>query len=372
MLLSAAVKRLTALSKGVDSVAADISNVADVKKAIQATVDRFGGIDVLVNNAGIQTFGDPVTTTEEVWDKTMNVNLKGHWLMSKYSIPEMLKRGKGSIVNVSSVQGLASQKNVVAYSTSKHAMIGLTRSMAVDMASRNVRVNCVCPGTVNTPMIQSIIELDTDPDKLKKILDKMHPLGRIAQPSEIGEVIAFLASDRASFMTGSIVVVDGGLSCLSPVHRNKKGDQLNLSPTELGVVTGFLLVLLAAVMNGAYAIPMRFMSRWKWENIWLSVDGVEPVGDSRRDDVGCRASSDRCFPTNIVSIFLRMGLMGLLWGAGVLLLGMSFPLVGVAVGAAVGLGCAAAMGTLLPILYTGSSMLRHRQVYWLRWVFSWC
>jgi NAD(P)-dependent dehydrogenase (short-subunit alcohol dehydrogenase family) len=208
---SAAVKSLTALSKGVDSVTADISSVADVEKAIQTTVDRFGGIDVLVNNAGIQTFGDPVTTTEAVWDKTMNVNLKGHWLMSKYAIPEMLKRGKGSIVNVSSVQGLASQKNVVAYSTSKHAMIGLTRSMAVDMASRNVRVNCVCPGTVDTPMIQGIIELDTDPDKLKRILDKMHPLGRIAQPSEIGEVIAFLASDRASFMTGSIVVVDGGL-----------------------------------------------------------------------------------------------------------------------------------------------------------------
>jgi NAD(P)-dependent dehydrogenase (short-subunit alcohol dehydrogenase family) len=208
---SAAVKSFTALSKGVDFVVADISKVADAEKAIRATVDRFGGIDILVNNAGIQTFGNPVTTTEEVWDKTMNVNLKGHWLMSKYAIPEMLKRGKGSIVNVASVQGLASQRNVVAYSTSKHAMIGLTRSMAVDMASRNVRVNCVCPGTVNTPMIQSIIESDSDPERLKKILDKMHPLGRVAQPSEIGEVIAFLASDRASFMTGSIVVVDGGL-----------------------------------------------------------------------------------------------------------------------------------------------------------------
>jgi NAD(P)-dependent dehydrogenase (short-subunit alcohol dehydrogenase family) len=209
---SAAVKSLTALSKGVDSIVGDISKVADVEKVIRATADRFGGIDILVNNAGIQTFGDPVTTTEEVWDKTMNVNLKGHWLMSKYAIPEMLKRGKGSIVNVSSVQGLASQKNVVAYSTSKHAMIGLTRSMAVDMASRNVRVNCVCPGTVNTPMIHSTIEIDSDPEKLKRILDKMHPLGRIAQPTEIGEVIAFLASDRASFMTGSIVVVDGGLT----------------------------------------------------------------------------------------------------------------------------------------------------------------
>jgi NAD(P)-dependent dehydrogenase (short-subunit alcohol dehydrogenase family) len=208
---SAAAKSLAALSEGVDFVVADISRVADVEKAIRTTVDRFGGVDILVNNAGIQTFGDPVTTTEEVWDKTMNVNLKGHWLMSKFAIPEMLKRGKGSIVNVASVQGLASQRNVVAYSTSKHAMIGLTRSMAVDMASRNVRVNCVCPGTVNTPMVQSIIEMDRDPEGLKKILDKMHPLGRVAQPSEIGEVIAFLASDRASFMTGSIVVVDGGL-----------------------------------------------------------------------------------------------------------------------------------------------------------------
>lgn len=208
---SAAAKSLSVLSNGVDSVVADISKVADVEKAVRATVDRFGGIDIVVNNAGIQTFGDPVTTTEEVWDTTMNINLKGHWLMSKYAIPEMLKRGKGAIVNVSSVQGLASQRNVVAYSTSKHAMIGLTRSMAMDMASRHIRVNCVCPGTVDTPMILSIIELDSNPDRLKNILNKMHPLGRMAQASEIGEVVAFLASDRASFMTGSIVTVDGGL-----------------------------------------------------------------------------------------------------------------------------------------------------------------
>ncbi len=208
---SAAAKRLNSQSSDVDSVVADISKIADVEKAIRFTIERFGGIDILVNNAGIQTFGDPVTTTEEVWDRTMNVNLKGHWLMSKYAIPEMLKRGKGSIVNVSSVQGLASQRNVVAYSTSKHAMIGLTRAMAVDLASKNIRVNCVCPGTVDTPMIQSIIQLDSDPDRLRKILNNMHPIGHMAQPSEIGEVIAFLASDRSSFMTGSIVTVDGGL-----------------------------------------------------------------------------------------------------------------------------------------------------------------
>jgi NAD(P)-dependent dehydrogenase (short-subunit alcohol dehydrogenase family) len=210
--LEAAKQDLSGKPGQVEGVTADISKMTDVERSVRTAVERFGGVDILVNNAGIQTFGDPVTTTEEIWDKTMAVNLKGHWMMSKCAIPEMLKRGKGAIVNVSSVQGLASQRNVVAYSTSKHAMIGLTRSMAVDLASRNIRVNCVCPGTVKTPMIEEIIRLDSDPERLQQILIKMHPLGRIAQPSEIGEVIAFLASDRASFMTGSIITVDGGLT----------------------------------------------------------------------------------------------------------------------------------------------------------------
>jgi NAD(P)-dependent dehydrogenase (short-subunit alcohol dehydrogenase family) len=209
--ISAAAQNLRSPSSQVEYVVADISKIADIDNAVRATVKAFGGLDILVNNAGIQTFGDPVTTTEEIWDRTMNVNLKGHWLVSKSAIPEMLKRGKGVIVNISSVQGLASQRNVVAYATSKHAMIGLTRSMAVDLASRHIRVNCVCPGTVDTPMIQSIVALDAQPQRLRATLDGMHPLGRMAQPSEIGEVVAFLASDRASFMTGSIVTVDGGL-----------------------------------------------------------------------------------------------------------------------------------------------------------------
>jgi NAD(P)-dependent dehydrogenase (short-subunit alcohol dehydrogenase family) len=189
----------------------DISKVQECESAVREIVRRFGGIDVLVNNAGVQTYGDAVTTDEGTWDFTMNVNLRGQWLMSRAVIPEMFKRGRGSIVNVSSVQGLASQRNVLAYSTSKHGMIGLTRTMAVDFASRGIRVNCVCPGTVNTPMVQATIEKDKNPDRLRRILANMHPIGRIAEPREIGEVIAFLASDRASFMTGSIVVVDGGL-----------------------------------------------------------------------------------------------------------------------------------------------------------------
>jgi NAD(P)-dependent dehydrogenase (short-subunit alcohol dehydrogenase family) len=189
----------------------DISKPSDCEAAVRETVGHFGGLDILVNNAGVQTYGDALTTDEGTWDFTMGVNLKGQWLMAHAAIPEMLKRGRGSIVNVASVQGLASQRNVLAYSTSKHAMIGLTRTMAVDFAARAIRVNCVCPGTVDTPMVRATIAKDNNPDRLRRILNNMHPLGRIADPREIGEVIAFLASDRASFMTGSIVVVDGGL-----------------------------------------------------------------------------------------------------------------------------------------------------------------
>jgi NAD(P)-dependent dehydrogenase (short-subunit alcohol dehydrogenase family) len=195
----------------VASVQTEVSKADDCRRAVEAALVRFGAVDVLVNNAGIQSFGDVLTTTEEIWDRTLNINLKGQWLMAKATVPEMMKRGRGAIVNVSSVQGLASQKNVLAYSTSKHAMIGLTRTMAVDLASRGVRVNCVCPGTVDTPLVRRIIDSDTDPKRLEMILHKMHPIGRIAKASEIGEVIAFLASDRASFMTGAIVTVDGGL-----------------------------------------------------------------------------------------------------------------------------------------------------------------
>ncbi len=207
----AAVEELTAAGGAAFFCPCDISQSKDCRRVVDETVARCGGVDVLVNNAGIQTFGGPVDTTEEVWDRTMDINLKGHWLMAKHAIPEMLKRGGGAIVNVSSVQGLASQANVVAYATSKHAMIGLTRAMAVDLARSGIRVNCVCPGTVDTPMIRWTISQDQDPARLEKILNGMHPIGRMGQPREIGEVILFLASSRASFMTGSVVTVDGGL-----------------------------------------------------------------------------------------------------------------------------------------------------------------
>ena len=188
---------------------ADISSAEQVEAAVAECVRRHGRVDALVNNAGIQTYGGPVDTTEEIWDRTMNVNLKGQWLMAKAAIPHMA-RGS-AIVNISSVQGMASQKNVLAYSVSKHAMLGLTRSMAVDLAASGIRVNCVCPGAVDTPLIHAQYPMVADVAKFRSNLAAAHPIGRLAEPREIAEVIAFLASDRASFMTGSIVTVDGGL-----------------------------------------------------------------------------------------------------------------------------------------------------------------
>ena len=195
------------------AVQADVSRAADAERIAAEAVRAFGGIDVLVNNAGIQTYGSVVDTEEEVWDRTLNVNLKSVYLVSKYCLPEIAKRGGGAVVNMASVQGFASQRRVAAYAASKGGIISLTRTMALDHAPDNIRVNCVCPGSVDTPMLRWAAEL-FEPQNPAAAIDewgKMHALGRIASADEIARVILFLASDAASIMTGSAVVADGGL-----------------------------------------------------------------------------------------------------------------------------------------------------------------
>ncbi|MEO7652347.1 MAG: glucose 1-dehydrogenase [Bryobacteraceae bacterium] len=189
----------------------DISKPSDARRAVEETVARFGRLDILVNNAGIQTYATAVEMEEELWDRTLDVNLKGAWWMTKFAVPEIRRQGGGAIVNVSSVQGMVSLRNSCAYGVSKHAMLGLTRTCALDYAADGIRVNCVCPGSVDTPMLRATIQANPDPPAFEAAINRMHPLGRMADPAEIGEVICFLASSRASFMTGSIVVVDGGL-----------------------------------------------------------------------------------------------------------------------------------------------------------------
>jgi NAD(P)-dependent dehydrogenase (short-subunit alcohol dehydrogenase family) len=189
---------------------ADVSKHDAVQSAIEDAFESFGSIDSLVVSAGIQRYGTALTTDDAQWDEVLGVNLKGAWNAARAALPYIQKQG-GSIVNVSSVQALASQQNVLAYTVSKHGLIGLTRSMAMDFAKENIRVNAVCPGTVDTPMLKWAASLDPYPQSVYDACNAMHPLGRIAQPREIGEVVAFLAHESSSFVTGSVWTADGGL-----------------------------------------------------------------------------------------------------------------------------------------------------------------
>lgn len=189
-------------------------NVVDleaVKSAVDKAAKTFGRIDSLVVSAGIQRYGTATSTDDAQWDEVLNVNLKGAWNAARVAIPYIKEQGGGTIVNVSSVQALASQQNVLAYTVSKHGLLGLTRSMAMDFAHDNIRANAICPGTVDTPMLKWAASLDPNPDSVYEMCNTMHPLGRIAQPREIAEVVAFLAHESSSFVTGAVWTVDGGL-----------------------------------------------------------------------------------------------------------------------------------------------------------------
>lgn len=189
----------------------DVSSRAQVEAMVPRIVSALGGIDILVNNAGIQRYGTVTTTSEEEWDEVMNINLKGAFLMAKYVVPQMIERGGGSIVITGSVQSVAAQRNSVHYVVSKHGLLGLTRCLALDYARQNIRANCVLPGAIDTPMLRWAANLDSHPEAVLESCDRMHLRGKMGQPEEVAHVIAFLASDQASFMTGSAVMVEGGL-----------------------------------------------------------------------------------------------------------------------------------------------------------------
>ncbi|MGH3146270.1 MAG: SDR family NAD(P)-dependent oxidoreductase [Rubrobacter sp.] len=207
------VEELRAEGLDVGGLRADVTSSEDMRTLVDFTLRSYGGVDVLVNSAGVQRYGTVVDTEEVVWDEVMDVNLKGIYLASRYAIPRMRERGGGAIVNVSSVQALASQKGVAAYTASKGGINALTRAMAVDHAEENIRVNAVCPASVDTPMLRWSAELFGGKSVEETLGDwgKMHPLGRVARAEEVAEVIAFLAGPRASFVTGGEYRVDGGL-----------------------------------------------------------------------------------------------------------------------------------------------------------------
>jgi NAD(P)-dependent dehydrogenase (short-subunit alcohol dehydrogenase family) len=205
------LQSLRSEGKHVEFYPCDVASPAQMEAALNSAVRDLGGIDVLVSNAGIQRYGDVVTTTDELWDEVMAVNLKGCFHAAKYSVPHMMRRSSGVIVVVGSVQTFTAVGNSAAYVTAKHALLGLVRAMALDYARYNIRVNCVCPGAIDTPMLRWAASLDQDPAKVLATCDRMHALGRVGKPEEVANAIVFLASDWASFITGTALVVDGGM-----------------------------------------------------------------------------------------------------------------------------------------------------------------
>lgn len=204
--------RLMAEQYGLGFVTVDVRSAVDCDKAVRETTRHYGQLDVLVNGAGVIFRNRPVEqTSEDEWDAIFDTNVKGAFLMAKYALPH-LREVKGTIVNVASYVGLVALKGIAAYNASKAALVNLTRSIALDHAHEGIRVNCVCPGSVDTEMIHEAWRLYGDVAEARQVWAAKHPLGRIAKPEEVAQAILFLASVDASFITGVALPVDGGIT----------------------------------------------------------------------------------------------------------------------------------------------------------------
>jgi NAD(P)-dependent dehydrogenase (short-subunit alcohol dehydrogenase family) len=194
-------------------VMCDVSNEEQVKKVIRKTLETYGKIDIVVNNAGVGTYTSVLDTTSESWDRCLAINLKSVFLFSKYVIPHMQALGKGAIVNMSSVHSRSTVNGVAPYAASKGAITALTRNMAIDYGP-TIRVNSIAPGWVWTPLIERLFEGYEDPKAMIKKVEERQVLKRMGTPTDIGNAAAFLASDEAAFITGAQLFVDGGLTAV--------------------------------------------------------------------------------------------------------------------------------------------------------------
>ncbi len=188
----------------------DVTRAAECQAAVEATVAAYGRLDILFNNAGIIRRADVLTTTEGEWDQVMAVNVKSVFLMSKYAVPYLVKVGKGAIINSSSGWGLKGGPNAVSYCASKAAVANMSRAMAIDLGQYNIRVNAICPGDTDTPMLRDEAQQLGESEGVFLADAADRPLKRYAQPLEIAQAVLYLASDAASFVTGTALVVDGG------------------------------------------------------------------------------------------------------------------------------------------------------------------
>jgi NAD(P)-dependent dehydrogenase (short-subunit alcohol dehydrogenase family) len=206
--LSATAAEVRGAGAEVLAVTCDVSRDDDVRALVARAVERFGRLDCAYNNAGIE--GEPAAThecSEENWDRTLAVNLKGVWLCLRHEIPQMLKQGGGTIVNCASVAGLVGIAGLPAYEASKHGVVGLTRTAALETVKQNIRINAVCPGAILTPMLERFMA--SSPEARATVVAS-EPIGRIGKPEEIAECVLWLCSDASSFVTGQALAADGG------------------------------------------------------------------------------------------------------------------------------------------------------------------
>ncbi len=194
-------------------IRADVSQIEDARRMVEITVNTWNRLDILFNNAGISVVGTVETLTEEEWDRVMGVNLKSVFLGSKFAIPHMRRQGGGCIINMASANGIRPYTNRDAYSASKGAIISLTKGMALGFVKDNIRVNCLCPGTVETAILNGVAsKLYPDMETARQAFIARQPMGRMGKPEEIAHAALYIASDEAAFMTGSALVIDGGMS----------------------------------------------------------------------------------------------------------------------------------------------------------------
>lgn len=187
----------------------DVSTSAEVEALIDGAVEAYGRLDCAVNNAGIEgTQAAVADYPEDVWNRVININLNGVWLCMKHEIPRMLAQGGGAIVNMASILGLVGFANASAYVAAKHGVVGLTKTAAIEYAARGIRVNAVCPGFIETPMIER--GLSAAPPEVLRMIARLHPVGRLGRPEEIAAMVLWLCSDAASFVNGAALNVDGG------------------------------------------------------------------------------------------------------------------------------------------------------------------
>jgi NAD(P)-dependent dehydrogenase (short-subunit alcohol dehydrogenase family) len=200
----------SAIGKSAFVLAADVSKNNEIARVVEFTMAHFGRLDVLLNNAGVLHIGTAEQITEEQWDETFNINVRGLWLLSRAVLPAMRKAGGGSIINMASVLGINGARNRASYAPSKGAVVLLTKCMAIDHGHEHIRVNAICPSFVETDLTAAVISHAPNPKSVRAERIAVHPLGRLGQPADIAELAVYLASDESTWVTGSVFPVDGG------------------------------------------------------------------------------------------------------------------------------------------------------------------